>query len=1253
MDISRDAWLSQAKDTNLRRGLARIWDTVDKLEHGHNYALSINKKYIEIECEDDPLIHERLEISSDIEKFVRKLFEKQDVKLRFDAQTHSQAHISSHVRSTPSLITNIIRFIYVALFIGPKLESHINKLNLSFEEAYVQRKQWLPDFVANLKSEDPFIEKWFGDSCEKILEEALASSVCYKQGLSFTQIAIWEHDQNKNRIFKDVEQGNLNEFEKHLEAVKWELVSFDDLDEILSRFSSLSPEDKLSFTIKLAKKLEHAFDQSKLNSKKTDHIKSLLSHLVDKYKSSDNPGDLAIHQYLFNDLRIYSALFSDLSAKNKDDLSIKEQFLIKTIVASWCDLEIENFSYSTAKILKFLFGRDGKQVYLKNYIKSQLSSLQLHFKADQTQLVNEAIQADKQLSPETKKILQEKMLSPANDDILKSCLIEVLGRSTIQEDIKAKLLELIKNSINTTKLNHSVSTEFRQAIIPMVLEELEIRSLCSAETCRRGEILLQKPSVHANEFGNDVRALHQKRKTIKELKQSLLKTAVKENRAEQDIQVKVKEKLKDISKIHASIGEKLAFSPKSSKKIKKLPKEDQIGISIIAFKHLIEKLNTSDSSQKERILWQLEYTKVVIGQQLGQKVLGEALTQLRESPMALLWHDELQTPQDLSSISPYHLLTFHNSSEHLREMVDHKTARMLELASFITSHTESKQPVSGRTRKEVATLFKESLGDKSVNQSLSSIHNEADFKSGILSQDVSQTGFPARLASTFLSKPKEYVVLPDNILPEVVDSLRVLTFKLNDKKIAQVESSLNKLKSNLELVESGKSVPAQERLSHKELAALYSFARLSNLEMGCSKSSLQLLGEILGKDDPLYEQVSSLLINLKNELQHLEFWTSEQASSHYASGSVMAKSGHKKQIFTGRKLSGEESAIYHYLSILRQDGYLHGAKLYKDRGTISVSHVMGSLSQDSLDLELLIESDVWEVDPTKLCPKWVEHALAESLGPDWKKEIRDRYYKTEDKLHRSYDKLDIAHKNSQWQRVVAGLADVPVLGFSHHLSESQNLAEAGSWTRSDENNYETMICSEFASRSTLEAFVSLDHEIYKDVLKGLKIDLSSDFESLLEGKLPSIMTVEALEKLITEFSVDQSSSHGLTIDWNGAKHIVSEDFANKIKLLSHPAAPEKKRGAFHTGIQKEGFDPLFQQELRTFLNKLGYRSKSLEMSMALITKNILDLPYDEKENFRHLHPNRMVDLLQQKHCVTRKGLPPKLLEIIHFPSELL
>lgn len=325
--------------------------------------------------------------------------------------------------------------------------------------------------------------------------------------------------------------------------------------------------------------------------------------------------------------------------------------------------------------------------------------------------------------------------------------------------------------------------------------------------------------------------------------------------------------------------------------------------------------------------------------------------------------------------------------------------------------------------------------------------------------------------------------IPYGITSDAVKMISDLTFNLKksdtfEKLTVKLEKLFTKIDAN-----NAESIVPEEQLTLTELGILNKCAKLSR-DSGKNSSVMKKL-EQLGIMDgnttlrglrALSEKAKKLL-SKADELY--------QKESVYKDGDVLVHVGEKEFKFKGREANKEEA-----LTIALITDYTHAAKVFVEPAKdgkvpqTKLSHILGEHLKSTLNFSEACYSQVWRLDISALIPKEMQVILQDLYKgekDDWKVIIQKKFEAIEHVIESDVTGKFKNMENSWQRRIGAGWEKF----WGKKLKNERNFEKFADKFLTDDqtskDHFKTMICSEFASKTTIAALVQLNRVLAKEV----------------------------------------------------------------------------------------------------------------------------------------------------------------------------
>lgn len=456
-------------------------------------------------------------------------------------------------------------------------------------------------------------------------------------------------------------------------------------------------------------------------------------------------------------------------------------------------------------------------------------------------------------------------------------------------------------------------------------------------------------------------------------------------------------------------------------------------------------------------------------------------------------------------------------------------------------------------------------------------------------------------AGKFIFRIKEKPILPHGISKESVRLLNAFfskteMMKKNNQEFMRIFQKAEKLLKSYH--EDPNKVKQSDKLTRKEIGILIKLTFLKYKPEKSYLSEMERYGHIneLHRDMDAYSEKAYTLISTLKEIIEPTF------KDYYRDGSILAGMDKKERSVIKKPTYLEEFLNTYLVS----SGVNHGAKIFYDKkeDVMKLSHFLVSYENEKdLSLEHVLVSDIWEMDITKLISKPMQSKLSWCYGDQWQKAINDKYIEIERQMHHSLQDKMADTKNNPQRRFAAGLANyskpLKILGINvkgHKRDKERDYNKIHDQFFNHREFKEEMICSEFVTKSTAAAMVELNRRLAEELISN----------GAFRGP----------EKLL------KLRANGIIISYAIGKYLRLENFNTEQEFK------DAEKAAVN------------------LLKANGSTKEEIEQIVRLARNEVFDLPYSKKERLRAVHPGRMVQLLKDKKCISRKKYPKAMRQLL-------
>lgn len=328
-------------------------------------------------------------------------------------------------------------------------------------------------------------------------------------------------------------------------------------------------------------------------------------------------------------------------------------------------------------------------------------------------------------------------------------------------------------------------------------------------------------------------------------------------------------------------------------------------------------------------------------------------------------------------------------------------------------------------------------------------------------------------------------------------------FSWKTRNLDEVDKIYEKLNKNLSLIKKGKPIVEGEKITLGELSLLKGIIKLRNHIQKLKNNTIKELAA----NHPLF---SKKIFEIANKAEAIELEIrklySEDLPNIYRSGDIAATDSHRYNPLRDSKLSMSDRLRKALIS-----KYEHGAIIAKQENRFIFSEIINDHSFRTLDYTDSLVDDVWRIDASKLLEgknlRYIIEMYRARGITDWREAIHQKYEEIADEVHsKDYSYLE----NRERKRNLAGLADF--IPFAHKGKEIKNwkkrvkeklfpvgnpilldLVQFKNYLLGIKDEKKTMICSSFATQTTILALAELNEHLAKE--------LSIHFKSKNDNKL--------------------------------------------------------------------------------------------------------------------------------------------------------
>lgn len=421
-----------------------------------------------------------------------------------------------------------------------------------------------------------------------------------------------------------------------------------------------------------------------------------------------------------------------------------------------------------------------------------------------------------------------------------------------------------------------------------------------------------------------------------------------------------------------------------------------------------------------------------------------------------------------------------------------------EIIEILASALENNpKPLNQTQESKLSAFMNSAAGNLRVNRIAK---NAVNPKKGILWEwldllntylsDTNELGPIGNRLNEFLTNLLEKLKPVEDLSFSEKEALEFLAyFSWKTRHLDDAEKAYEKLKQNVELVQNGK-LPV-EKVTLKE----YSLLRdVINLKKRTKKISETSVYSIICKN----EMFNKKIFELSEKAEALNATIKELASAEtlnaYQSGDIVTTDSTRKAQLKDSKVDFENKLLGNFVSKYNHAGIVinDGRKIFFSE--ILINHHLNR----TMSINQVLINDIWRLDPSQLLEGMnieymIEMYRANGIT-DWRKEIQKEYSKIASRIHnKDFSKL----RNNTAKRVWAGVADF--IPGAHKGKEITNWKEKVNKKLFPEEEGKDIMCSSFATETTILALVELNEFLAKNLVQYFKANKNDKLSTFFEN----------------------------------------------------------------------------------------------------------------------------------------------------------
>lgn len=350
--------------------------------------------------------------------------------------------------------------------------------------------------------------------------------------------------------------------------------------------------------------------------------------------------------------------------------------------------------------------------------------------------------------------------------------------------------------------------------------------------------------------------------------------------------------------------------------------------------------------------------------------------------------------------------------------------------------------------------------------------------------------------------------------------VKTLTYKfkcLLDPKTC--EKTISKVQNTLEKSNRGELVDSSDKISLSELGTLEDMKKVYDY-------LLQLKMDNYRDQEPELDRVLNIVSVGKQLYETIESLAQDQAAQLYPSGSIALTDFDRQIAYRRFAPNFEENLTYLFVS-----KFTHAAKIYRksEEGAegIHISHIYGTYENNSVSLRDIITNNYYKVDLKRLVKPDLLSLIEERAPEGFWEQAQEEYEDIERQIHDDHQKNFEMLRNSEQVRFQAGYAKYGFVAKNLTGQEDDRMKKIRDEIFQQGNfpQGSTMICSDFASRTTSAALYQLDEWLQSQLQKeGIAFNLDNTGMGVLQIPIHPMRRYETIhpEEIVLLYNKPQA-----------------------------------------------------------------------------------------------------------------------------------
>lgn len=352
--------------------------------------------------------------------------------------------------------------------------------------------------------------------------------------------------------------------------------------------------------------------------------------------------------------------------------------------------------------------------------------------------------------------------------------------------------------------------------------------------------------------------------------------------------------------------------------------------------------------------------------------------------------------------------------------------------------------------------------------------------------DISNSGVIAQRVDAFLENFLTRLKAPSIGEKEQLAVQFLHYFSWKTRNLERAEQIYEKLQKNWKLLQRGKNIPEDQKLTLQEISRLRD---VINLRIYINRPRNQSIKSIISKDKVFNNKVFRLARKTNRILYKIEQIYERQASKIYKSGDIFADDRYRGNVLFDYKERLEDKLSRLFISNYRHNAVIinsgNGSNKMQCGENLILSELNDAHQKTPFSSHAFLISDVWRIDPSRLLEGMNLHYIIEmyrSQGKlDWRKEIQNEFAQIAEIIHsKDFSKL----VNDPLKRIWAGIADF--IPFGHRGKKINDWNEKINKKLFPEKINKGIICSSFATQTTILTLTELNKRLAQKLAEHFK-----------------------------------------------------------------------------------------------------------------------------------------------------------------------